>query len=164
MNGLYQVSNLGNVKSLKRRGCREKNIVIWKNNSNYLCVNLFKNSKGKNKLVHRLVAECFLNNIYNYPVVNHINGNKEDNRLQNLEWCTQKYNMQQAQKNGLLNPGNNLPPKRKVKQFDLNNNFIKEWESMIEIERKLNYKVAGICQCCKGKIKTAYNYIWKYVD
>lgn len=72
--------------------------------------------------------------------------------------------MQEAQKNGLLNPGNNLPQKRKVKQYDLNGDFIKEWNSMIEVEKKLKYKVAGICQCCKGKIKTAYNYIWKYAE
>lgn len=158
----YQI--YGNVKSLKRHGCNEKNISIWKNNSGYLCVTLFKNSKGKNKLVHRLVAECFLNNTYDYPVVNHINGNKNDNSVNNLEWCTQKYNMQEAQKNGFLHPGDNLPKKRKINQFDLSGNFIKQWNSMIEIEKKLKYKVASICQCCKGKIKKSHNYIWEYAD
>ena len=84
--GLYQVSNLGNVRSLLRG-------VLTPKKCNYLSVQLYKGSRYVNKTIHRLVAETFIPNPNHLPVINHKNENKTDNRVENLEWCTNKYNM-----------------------------------------------------------------------
>lgn len=91
--GLYQVSNKGNVKSLNyRRSGKEKKLRPEKLNG-YLLVCLSKDKKHKGFLVHRLVAKYFLENPDNLPVVNHKDENKENNSSENLEWCTQRYNV-----------------------------------------------------------------------
>jgi len=106
--GLYQVSNFGNIKSLKRTiMCRCKNqykefsleytreekiIKGRKDKDGYLLVNLCKNGKHKNHRIHRLVAQAFIINPNNYKEINHKNENKQDNNIYNLEWCDSKYN------------------------------------------------------------------------
>ena len=90
---LYQVSSLGRVKSLgndKKR--KEKILKPFKNNKGYLQIFLCKENKRKGMLVHRLVCEAFLKNPYNLPDVNHRNEDKQDNRLENLEYCDKRYN------------------------------------------------------------------------
>lgn len=99
--GLYQISNLGRVKSFKRYS-EGKILKARKVTKGYLQVTLLKNGKGKNKKVHRLVAQAFIMNPNNCPQVNHINGNKTDNTVQNLEWVTNKENVQHAWNNGLI--------------------------------------------------------------
>lgn len=109
--GLYEVSNLGRVKSLpKYHNCgkqgymqSEKNLKQIKQNSGYLCVCIYKNGIGKKYLIHRLVAETFIPNPENKTQVNHLDGNKENNCIDNLEWVTQKENIQHAYKTGLHN-------------------------------------------------------------
>lgn len=102
--GLYQVSNLGRVKGLDRlvdtninnvdkRISKGKLLKPQFNNKGYKRVNLCKNGTFKSVFVHRLVAEAFIPNPNNYPVVNHKDENKQNNCVENLEWCTQKYNM-----------------------------------------------------------------------
>ena len=90
MNGLYEVSNYGNVKSMFRY---KKLLTPTKNKSGYLKVSLYKDKKIKVFSVHRLVAEAFLKNNNNLPEVNHIDGNKENNNVSNLEWCTKQQNI-----------------------------------------------------------------------
>lgn len=104
--GLYQVSNLGNIKSLQRVQCyidadkrirkritREKQLVPAPNGKHYLGVTLYKNGRGRTKTIHRLVAETFIPNPLGLTQVNHKDENKTNNTVGNLEWCTCKYNI-----------------------------------------------------------------------
>lgn len=110
--GLYQISNLGRVKSLEREAWNGQAYHILKCrilkqrliSTGYLMTTMSKNGKAITPLVHRLVAETFIPNPENKPTVNHINGNKTDNRLENLEWCTYSENEQHAWKTGLKIP------------------------------------------------------------
>ena len=101
--GRYQVSNLGRIRSFKGQYSKNK-IIILKlciNNRGYSVVSLSKNNKHKSYKVHRLVAQAFIPKIDNKSQINHINGNKQDNRVSNLEWCTYSENMYHAWETGL---------------------------------------------------------------
>lgn len=105
--GLYAVSNTGKIKSCERcyadgRHLNEKEIHGGYFSNGYQFVCLRKNGKNKNCLVHRLVAEAFIDNPNCYPVVNHIDGNKANNDVSNLEWCTQGQNLKHAVDTGLV--------------------------------------------------------------
>lgn len=159
--GLYQVSNLGRVKSLWYG--KERILKPGMNNYGYLRVPLRKNDKRILYLVHRLVAQAFIPNPDNLPEVNHINEVKTDNRVENLEFCDRKYNntygtrieqMVEKQINGKLS--------KTVYQYSLNGEFVAEYPSTREIERQLGFKQPSISYCCNGQRKTAYGYKWTY--
>lgn len=174
--GKYQVSNLGRVKSLyfmNRRANipREKILKFGYNLQGYPFVHLCYLGKTSKPLsVHRLVAKAFIPNPNNYPIVNHINGIKTDNRVENLEWCTQQYNIKQSFKNGQQKPtwenkkGELNPLSIKVNQYDLDGNFIKTWGCIREVQRKLNIFAVGISKCCRGLQKTAGGFKWEYMQ
>lgn len=159
--GLYQVSNLGRVKSLgnnKRR--KEKILKQVEDGGGYLFVLLCKNGKGKMFKVHRLVAQAFTPNPNNYPQVNHKDENKQNNCVWNLEWCDCKYN---------INYGTGIERRiekvsKTVLQYDLNGNFIREFLSGTEVQRQLGFGFQHISHCCLGKRKTAYGFIWRYKE
>lgn len=103
---LYQVSNLGNVKRIRFINFRSnylKNKLLKpiKHKNGYLVVGLTKNGKTKIKAIHRLVAQTFIDNPKNKKYVNHIDGNKQNNKVDNLEWCTPSENQKHAYKLGL---------------------------------------------------------------
>jgi hypothetical protein len=98
----YEVSNLGNVRSLNYRRTGETKILkLGKDKNGYLYICLWENGKQYFKTVHRLVATAFISNPQGKPQINHINGDKENNRVSNLEWCTGKENCQHAYNTGL---------------------------------------------------------------
>ena len=164
-NGLYQVSNMGRVKSLERNVVKgkgglykieEKILKGSKDKDGYLCVNLSKDGKVKTHKIHRLVAQAFLPNPNNLPQVNHRNENKTDNRVENLEYCDSKYNN---------NFGTRTEKTQKpILQFTKNGDFIKKWNSATQIQRELGFYNSHISNCCKGKYKSAYGYEWGYAD
>lgn len=141
--------------------CLRKGKILkaCENTQGYLFVVLQKGYKRQIRTIHRLVAETF-----NYQQINHIDGNKHNNNIENLEWCTQKYNIQEAWRMGLAKQGKGKdhPESKAVNQYDLNNKFIRKWDSMMDIQREKGFSNVSICNCCKGKQKTAYGYIWKY--
>lgn len=172
----YQISNLGRVKSLADNKLIERELIrkprIGKNG--YLYVNLFKGSKGKTKKIHRLVAETFIPNPDNLPQVNHIDGNKLNNSIDNLEWVTASENVKHALRIGLTTMpsgknnfmygkhGKDNPHSRTVYQYDLKGNFIKEWVNVKEAAETL--KITHIDACCRGERTRAGEFIWKYKE
>jgi DNA-binding NarL/FixJ family response regulator len=108
--GLYQISNLGNVKSLERKirankhggikTIKERLLSICYNEHGYKIVNLWKDNKFITQRVHRLIANAFIPKVDGKPFINHKNSIRDDNRIENLEWCTQKENMQHAYNSG----------------------------------------------------------------
>ena len=138
--------------------------------SGYKQVNLQKNKKTYGKLVHRLVAEAFIENKNNKKCINHIDGDKLNNRVDNLEWCTYKENAKHAWENGLQNSylkgkyGKEHNLSKAVKQYDKNKNFIKKWDCISDAARKLKIDNGRITKCCQHKkyCHTAGGYIWEY--
>lgn len=160
--GLYKVSNLGRVKSLNylRKGI-EKERIPNKNNSGYLIVGLHKDGKIKTFLIHRLVAEAFIENVNDLPQVNHIDENKLNNSVENLEWCSAKYNSNYGEHNyNLRNTMSSKVPN--ILQYTLDGKFLNEYVSGRDAERKTGISHGGILKCCQGKYRTWKGYIWKY--
>ena len=162
--GKYQISNLGRIRILKI-------MILQETKHGYISINLYKNGKSRRQTVHRLVAKHFIPNLQNKRCVNHIDSNRKNNRVDNLEWCTDKENMQHSMKYGysknLLDRLQKIREKRKKKinQYDLDGNFIKQWNSLTEAAKMLGKKKCGaISNCCKNRNKTAYGYKWQYAE
>lgn len=170
----YQVSNLGRVKSLSKfvnnnpnyssigYYTKERILKPFKNAKGYQLVKLYKDKVSYNKKIHRLVAEAFIPNLKNKPQINHIDGSKNNNNANNLEWCTNKENQEHAWKNNLKKRiiGKDNKLSKNVYQYDLKGNFIKEWNCVEEAQKTL--KISNISTVCYGKRKQAGGYIWKY--
>ena len=162
--GLYQVSNLGRVKSLKRetwghnKYYKEERILVqnvrnYCNHSHY-GVNLAKDGKYKTHRVHRLVAQAFIPNPENKPEIDHIDTNPLNNRVDNLRWVTRKENMN----NPLTKKGMSKP----IIQLSLKGEYIKKWDSAIDVYRELGIFTGNIAQVCKGRLNQTGGFKWKY--
>lgn len=181
----YKISNDGQIRSIDKYvntsnqyNAKSKRLIKGKLlhpifNGQYYVVGLSKKSNCKQFFIHRLVAQAFIENKDNLPCINHKNGNKLDNRVKNLEWCTQAYNTKDAWKNGLINIpkgsknkmygkySENANASKIVYQYDKNMNFIKKWNCQKDIERELGYKQSCISNCIIGNSKSSYGYIWR---
>lgn len=172
-NGEYQVSNLGRVYSVKSK----KFLKPKTTSGGYLQVCLSKNGKHKNYYIHRLTAQAFLKNINNLPQVNHKDENPLNNNLSNLEWCTASYNASYGTKNQRMVQHPNYKATREkcikasvektskpILQFSKQGEFVAEFPSAHEAERKTKINQAHISDCCRGKkyCKSAGGYVWRY--
>lgn len=166
--GLYEVSNLGNVdacdkvvicKNGNKKHLRRKHMHLSTSHG-YYNVTLRKEGKNKTFWVHSLVAQAFIPNPANLSEVNHKDENGYNNRIDNLEWCTHKYNCNYGTRIDRLVSKISY----KVNQYDLEGNFISSFPSAHAAARYLGRNGNGaISACCLGKNKTAYGYKWKYV-
>lgn len=153
----YEVSNFGNVRNkttehvLKPRLCK----------NGYTQVSIKSDEKEKfiNQYVHRLVAVAFIENPENKPEVNHKDGNKQNNSVINLEWCTASENQKHRHTVGITKTSN-----RKVGKFDNQGNLVNSYDSIVEAAEKENHPRVSIDSVLHGKRKTLNGYIWKYLD
>lgn len=172
--GLYQVSNHGNVRSLNWRNLGyTRNLYLKEHNRGYRHVELIKNGKRKAFTVHRLVAMVFIPNPNNYPVINHRDEDKTNNVVENLEWCTKSYNAKYSsdRHSYAYKRGRRKNPHRawkyggrKIVQLTLDDIFVKEWSDIIAIKRTNFSNSWSITQCCHGNRKTAYGFKWRFAD
>ena len=172
--GLYQVSSFGRVKSLSKRFfvsnqfgktnkiriTKERILRPQLNKYGYLCVTLCKNGIHTLSVVHRLVAKTFIENKNNHVCINHKDENKMNNCVDNLEWCTVKYN----QNYGTIKERVSYAQSIDIIQCDINGDFIKRWHGINKASRELKINHSNIISCCQGKRKTAGGYIWRYAD
>lgn len=187
----YEVSNFGRVKSLNYKGSGKEGILKQsKIRSGYLKVTLCKNKKHKDFTAHRIVALAFIPNPENLPCVNHKDENKENNHVDNLEFCTHEYNLKygtrlekisekrkgfrfteeaiQKMSNSHKGKKQSLEVINKIKeknskavlQYTKEGVFIREWVSTITASKQL--KIHHISECCNGKRKTCGGFVWRY--
>ena len=181
----YEVSNLGRVRSLNRyiyrtikgtlcKYLKEGRLLSPNLINKYYSVTLISDDGLKKIIrVHRLVATAFLPNPDNLPAINHKDENKLNNNVENLEWCTFKYNSNYNNLGHRISEilRNHIGKSRPVLQYDLNDVFVKEYPSIIEAERKTGISNVSIGKCCKGfyidkgkkvNINKAGGFKWKY--
>ena len=172
---LYQVSNLGRVKSLARNtGNQYANADrILKQKvckTGYMSVGLVKDKRQKHFFVHRLVAMAFIPNPDNLPQVNHKDEDKTNNCVENLEWCTIQHNMLWGSHiksyERIINKPNRPDLSKPVLQYTLDGKLINKYPSISEAERQTNIKNTHISGCCQNKYgyKTAGGYLWRYAS
>lgn len=172
--GLYQVSNLGRVRSLdrvvksERTGYKTVYGKIIKpsiQNTGYYYVLLYKDGKALRKTLHRIIAKAFIPNPDNKPQIDHINGEKTDCRIENLRWVTpgeNNSNPHRCKEFSISKRGNGY---KKIIQYSLDGDFIKEWDGSKPAAMSLGKKSSThIVDCLAGRKQSAYGYKWCYAS
>ena len=165
--GVYQVSDQGDVRSVDRmvtmvmKGtpCESfrpgRDIVPAKTHGGYLNVVLYKNGKGYHCLVHRLVASVFIPNPQGLPQVNHLDENKENNAVTNLEWCTAQENSSYGTRPERL--------QTRVAKYSIFGELIAEFDSVRDAAKDAGCDYTTIVHCCNSSSQTAKGYVWRYL-
>jgi endogenous inhibitor of DNA gyrase (YacG/DUF329 family) len=169
----YLVLDSGEIYSIKSEKLMTGGVIS--SGKGYRAVTLMNNGIQYNKTIHRLVAKTFIPNPENKPEVNHIDGNTINNHFTNLEWTTRSENQQHAYDTGLqplqLGEDNHMfgrfgklhQNSKTVFQYDLKGNFIKQWDSLMDINRELGFGVGHISQCCNKQRNFSHHFIWSYI-
>lgn len=179
--GLYQVSNLGRIKSVYRK-VFNPGLNVWRTQKErilktvldykgYVRVTLSKKGKIKQHLLHRLVAKAFIPNPNRYPQINHIDENPQNNSVDNLEWCTNLYNTNYGNHPLRVSESQAIP----IIQLSLEGEFIKEWNSSEEAARALKIHAPNILRRCHGgffskergkwvNVNKASGFMWKFKE
>lgn len=173
--GRYLISNLGNIISCYTG----EKMSFGKDKSGYYIVNLSNTRGRKTQLVHRLVARTFIEKKNGFNEVNHINENKNDNRVENLEWVSHSENLKKywsnhpemyekcgitkrvGERQYYIKKGTKHSKKRIV-QLSLDNKKVNAWKNLATIHKILGYHPTSIYECCTGKRHTAYGYRWQF--
>lgn len=162
----YSISNLGRVRSDsrllildngKKIKIKERILIPWETNSGYLRVTLSDNKRKVNVYIHKLVAKYFIDNLYNYNNINHLDENKKNNCFDNLEWCTSKNNTIFSLHKRKVN-FHPVP----VDKYDINNNFICSYNSITEAAKSEKTSTKNIRYCLLGRNKLSAGYIWRF--
>ena len=169
----YEISNYGRIRSLDRviiqKGkfgqdtnhiYKGKIVKLFVYKDGYARVGLHKNGEMKTYSVHRLVGEHFLEKKPGKDCINHLDCNKANNNVNNLEWCTQSENIQYAYDNRTKIP----PHQKKISQYDMAGNLIQVWESMAEAARSLGLQQSNISKVCLGKRSQTGGYKWAFTE
>lgn len=178
--GIYQISNMGNVKALNfgsHTHCKGRGERLLKKitaSTGYFVVTLYKGGIGMQYFIHRLVAENFISNPSNFPVVDHINTNTKDNRVENLRWVTVKGNVnnpisakrryESVCKVAKGKFGVESLKHRGVAQLTKDGQFIKYWGCMSDAWRYYGLDSGSLTKVCQGKQKSAGGYVWRYAN
>lgn len=175
--GYYKISNLGRILAIgrtvgaannKTKTIKEKLLSTPKFSNGYRVVSLYKNCKCKKLLVHRLIAMCFIPNPENKPYINHIDGDRLNNRIENLEWCTHKENMEHMWKIGrgydgfTGRCGKYSPRSKKVSMFSKEGTLLKTYFSILEASNEAGVSCSAISNCANGKTLTSAGFIWMF--
>lgn len=162
--GKYQVSDLGNVRSLNYRHTGEiSEMKQTLNRGGYRTVYLSNGVNGKLLTVHRLVADAFIENPFpeKWDQINHIDEDKTNNRVENLEWCDHEYNNNYGTRNQRISISiTNGKRSKKVLCVETGEIF----QSVRKVEILKGYSRGHVSSCCLGKRKSAYGYHWKYIE
>lgn len=175
--GLYEVDQFGRVYSIDRIKTVVDNGRIYEKHiagkqmkqsihtKGYKTVSLTKNGSTKTIFVHRIVAEAFLPNPGNFPLVNHKDEDKTNNFIDNLEWCTASYNRtygKAIERQAKKIRGRESNKKIAIIQKDMSGDFLNWFDSLTKAAENVNGSTSSISAVCKGKRKTAYGYLWEY--
>lgn len=163
--GIYEISSLGRVKSLPKNFTRNSRIVNFSerlltpsNSRGYRTIVLTKNGIHKTYAIHRLVALAFIPNPNKYPQVNHKDEDKSNNNVENLEWCTSLYNQNYGTCQLRKSKSKGVP----VIQYSKDGFFINEYPSLKVAAATNGFQSSPIQNCCCGRSKSSYGFIWKY--
>lgn len=159
----YEISSACRIRSLPHKRILKQSNHI----KGYMTIGLRKNRESSSRLVHRLFAIAFVPNPENKPFINHKNGNKKDNTIENLEWCTGKENSIHASLNGMLHPwlkGKlNHHLSKPIIQLSISGKELRRWPSLAEAQRQLGVSDKAVSNCLRGLCKTSCGFIWKRI-
>ena len=156
----YSVSNLGNIRRDKASGGTQAGRILHPSitNQGYPQVTLYISGKSKKYTIHTIVMKSFIGEISKGLIVNHKDGVKTNNNVENLEWCTHSYNMNYGTLQERKGKANGVP----VYQYTKSGDFVKKYPSLESAAVSNGFQSSPIQNCCCGRSKTSYGFIWKY--